>query len=228
MEAKQETKQTKKGFFKRNIFYFVVAFILIAAITLTVILMVTGNRKTPGKIDGGGGEISGGGEVDDSGSNDKDKDHDKEDDDDNEPVEVIVTFTEPVENAVITCDYSDTAMVYNKTLNLYTGHMAIDFSAPMGTDVKAVYGGVVESVETDYLHGTTVTIDHGNNLKTVYNSIEVDENLIKGKKVNQGDVIGKVSDNNKQEYKDGPHLHFEVLEDGKKISPYKYLTISEK
>ena len=46
--------------------------------------------------------------------------------------------------------------------------------------------------------------------------------------VKQGDVIGTVSENNKQEYKDGPHLHFEVIENDKNISPMKYLTVEEK
>ena len=69
---------------------------------------------------------------------------------------------------------------------------------------------------------------HGNNLKTVYNSIEVKDGLVEGANVEQGFVIGYVSDNNRQEYKDGPHLHFEVWENGEKISPYKYITVSEK
>ena len=64
--------------------------------------------------------------------------------------------------------------------------------------------------------------------KTVYNGIEAVEGLAAGTKVAQGYVIGYVSDNNKQEYKDGPHLHFEVWQDGSKISPYKYLSASEK
>ncbi|MBQ3166493.1 MAG: M23 family metallopeptidase, partial [Clostridia bacterium] len=75
---------------------------------------------------------------------------------------------------------------------------------------------------------TTVTIDHGKGLKTVYNSIEPIEGLASGQKVEKGQVIGKVSTNNKQEYKDGPHLHFEVWENGESISPLKYLTVEEK
>ena len=111
---------------------------------------------------------------------------------------------------------------------MYTGHTGLDISAEEGSKVVCVYDGVVESVTTSYLQGTTVTIDHGNGLKTVYNSIEADENLTEGKTVKKGDKIGTVSDNNRQEYKDGPHLHFEVVEDGKKIDPETYLLSSQK
>lgn len=118
-------------------------------------------------------------------------------------------------------------MVFNKTLGIYTGHMGIDFAADAGTNVVAVYDGTIESVTTSYLQGTTVTIDHGNGLKSVYNSIEAAENLTEGKAVKKGDVIGAVSDNNRQEYKDGAHLHFEVIENGEKIDPETYLLSSE-
>ena len=134
----------------------------------------------------------------------------------------------PIDNATVICDYTATTVVYNKTLGIYTGHMAIDFSAPMGAEVKAVYEGTVESIETTYLTGTTVTIAHADGVKTVYNSIDAAEGLTVGQSVAQGFIIGFVSDNNKQEYKDGPHLHFEVYENQKKISPYKYLSVSDK
>ena len=60
----------------------------------------------------------------------------------------------------------------------------------------------MESIETTLLTGVTVIIDHGDGLKTSYNSIEVDENeLFVGKKVEAGEVIGTVSTTNRQEYK---------------------------
>ena len=62
----------------------------------------------------------------------------------------------------------------------------------------------------------------------MYNSIEVNEDIVIGKTLNKGDAIGVISTNNKLEYKDGAHLHFEVLENGEKIDPYKYLLTEEK
>jgi murein DD-endopeptidase MepM/ murein hydrolase activator NlpD len=108
------------------------------------------------------------------------------------------------------------------------GHMGMDFSADAGAEVVCVYDGVVESVTTSYLTGTTVTVDHGNNLKTVYNSIDANEALYEGATVAKGTVLGYVSENNLQEYKDGPHLHFEVLVSGETVNPDEYLIGEEK
>ncbi|MBO5926497.1 MAG: M23 family metallopeptidase, partial [Clostridia bacterium] len=90
------------------------------------------------------------------------------------------------------------------------------------------YQGVIEEITTGKLEGTTVTIDHGNGLKSVYNSIEINEDLAVGQSVDKGESIGVISTNNRLEYKDGPHLHFEVLENGEKVDPFKYLLTEEK
>ena len=143
------------------------------------------------------------------------------------PVEEIIEFILPVENYTSIEHYSDT-MVFNSTLKRYSSHQATDFIAPEGSKVYCVWAGKVESVENTLLQGVSVTVDHGNGLKTVYNSL-ADGNAVKvGQTLEQGDVIGHVSVTNRQEYKDGAHLHFEVMENGEYIDPAKYLEISEK
>ena len=47
-------------------------------------------------------------------------------------------------------------------------------------------------------------------------------------KVKKGDVIATVAEANGKEYKDGPHLHFEVFENNATVDPAKYLTFEEK
>ena len=149
--------------------------------------------------------------------------------DDTQNVEdLVISFIMPVEQVSFILDYSDT-MVFNETLGRYSSHRAIDFFAEEGTAVVAVYGGKIDSIETTLLSGVTVVIDHGDGLKTTYNSIEIDEDeLFVGKKVEVGEVIGTVSTTNRQEYKSGAHLHFQVTEDGEVIDPSKYLTLQEK
>ncbi len=144
-----------------------------------------------------------------------------------EPVVTEITFIMPVANATSIEEYSET-MVFNPTLSRYTAHLATDFYAAEGTNVLAVYGGKVEKVENSLLTGVTVTIDHGDGLKTIYNSLTDAQSVVEGQTVKQGDVIGTVSTSNRQEYKSGAHLHFQVSEDGKIINPEKYLTFEEK
>ncbi len=143
-----------------------------------------------------------------------------------EPVDAVVIFAMPVSKVSSVKEYSST-VVFNSTLKRYESHLAIDFFADEGTDVLAVYKGTVESVENTLLKGFTVVIDHGNGLKTVYNSLASGDVTV-GQTVSAGDVIGKVSTSNRQECNEGAHLHFEVQENGQAIDPSKYLTIEEK
>ena len=144
-----------------------------------------------------------------------------------EPVIKPITFIMPVENSTGVGQYVET-MVWNSTLNRFSAHLAVDFFADEGTPVLAVYDGTVESVENSLVHGITITIDHGNGLKTVYNSLADGDAVVEGQTVKQGDVIGEVSVSNRQEYKEGAHLHFSVVENGETINPNKYLIIEEK
>ena len=144
-----------------------------------------------------------------------------------EPIDAPITFIMPVSGANSIGEYSAT-MVFNSTLGRFSSHTAIDFFAPEGTEVLAVYDGKIVSVETTLLKGTTVVIDHGDGLVTVYNSLADGDSVAVGQTVKQGDVIGTVSVSNRQESGSGAHLHFEVKENGEFIDPAKYLEISEK
>ncbi len=146
--------------------------------------------------------------------------------DENPTVETI-TFIMPVSNPSKINDYSDT-MVFNSTLDRFSTHKALDFFVEEGAPVYAVWDGVVESVTNDVLKGVTVVLDHGNGLKTVYNSLADVDAVTEGQRLNKGDVLGEASVTNRQEHADGAHLHFEVMEDGVVIDPAKYLTIDEK
>ena len=93
----------------------------------------------------------------------------------------------------------------------------------------AVDDGVVESIyRDDVLTGTEIVIDHGDGVKTLYRFVDVADDLSVGKKVKQGDVIATVAEATGEEYKDGAHLHFEILKEGKSVDPATYLTLEEK
>lgn len=148
-------------------------------------------------------------------------------DDENVPVVKPIEFIMPVMSPTAIGEYGET-MVFNSTLNRYTAHLAMDFYAPEGSSVYAVYDGTVVSIENTFLQGTTITIDHGNGLFSIYNSLADGESVSVGQTVKQGDEIGQVSVTNRQEYKAGAHLHFEVKENGQFIDPAKYLEAQEK
>ena len=220
------------NFIKKNVYYFVFIVCLAVLSVITIALVVSSNSKPVG----GGPSIEKPNDETNTGDTDSNKQEQEENkpNEDNQqgnneeqPVVSVIVFDIPVNGSIIK-DYVAAGVVYNQTLNLYSGHKAIDFAAEEGTAVKAVFQGKVENITNSKLEGTTLTIDHGNGLKTVYNSIEVDESIEIGSEVAKGDIIGSVSTNNRLEYLDGAHLHFEVLENGVKTDPYKYLLTEEK
>lgn len=124
---------------------------------------------------------------------------------------------------------NDYGFYHNKTLNCYYEHEGIDFTAEVGEKVRAVKDGVVESIfRDDVLLGTEIVVDHGDGMKTLYRFVDADENLTVGAKVKKGDVIATVAEANGNEYKDGAHLHFEIMVSGENVDPALHLTLEEK
>lgn len=208
------------NFLRKNGLYLLLAFCILA-IGLSIALSLV-NREKPLTPDNG--EVNSGIENENPDDAPSTEITPPEDD---KPVVEVITFIMPVNDCTSIVDYSDT-MVFNQTLNRFSSHKAIDFFAAEGTSVFAVYDGEVVNVEDSILHGVTITIEHGNGLKTLYNSVEDGSDVYIGKKVKQGDVIGSVSTTNRQEHKDGSHLHFSVMENDQVIDPAKYLAIDEK
>ena len=215
-------------FIRRNAYY--LAFVLCLAVlaVITVALVTSGTNNDSVQTGGNDqivdtpndGDEPNGGEDTPSDQNPVNPPKDEE------PTPTVIIFDMPVFGGSVIKDYVGASVVYNQTLGLYSGHKAIDFGAEEGTQVVCVYDGVIESIEISKVNGTSVTVNHGNGLKSVYNSIEVAEDLQEGATVYKGDALGTVSTNNKTEHLDGAHLHFEVWENGEKIDPNKYL-ISE-
>lgn len=98
-------------------------------------------------------------------------------------------------------------------------HHGIDFTAPTGTDVYATGNGKV--VKVDYSkrgYGTHVIISHGFGYRTIYGHLS--KILVRrGQQVNRGDVIGKVGSTGTST---APHLHYEVVKQGRKINPINF------
>lgn len=143
------------------------------------------------------------------------------------PVTNVISFIIPVKSTTAVEDYTET-LAYNSTLKRFEAHKAIDFFAEDGSPVYAAYDGVISDIQTTLLTGTTITINHGNGLYTVYNSLADGDKVFVGQTVKQGAEIGAVSTSNRQEASEGAHLHFQVIENGSAINPAKYLALDEK
>ena len=212
----KDKKKSVLIFFKRNAVYLVLA-LCILAVSFSIAFMLI-NEKGSLSLNSSNPPIS-----TPNGSNSPTT----------SPEDDVVSVTKPIEfimpvlSPTSIGEYGET-MVYNSTLNRYTAHLGMDYYAPEGSEVYAVYDGKVLSVESTFLQGTTITIDHGNGLYTIYNSLADGDSVSVGQQVKQGDVIGEVSVTNRQEYKSGAHLHFEVKENGTLIDPAKYLIAQEK
>lgn len=133
-----------------------------------------------------------------------------------------LTFLMPMENATLIRDYSNQELYLNSTLGRWEYHGGIDLTSE-NNNVFAVAKGTVESIKTDSLNGTQIVIAHSNNLKTIYSSLSEETLVNVGDTVNEGQQIGTSDTTAGNEEKDGKHLHFEMLENGKKIDPANYL-----
>lgn len=137
-----------------------------------------------------------------------------------------IVMTTPVEYTEISYRYSmrlDPSLAGSMRF-----HFGIDFDAPVGTDVAAALDGTVESIVVgDNIEATVITVAHKDNLKTVYQYVNVREGLQVGDKVARGEVIATVAEASGKESKQAPHLHFEVLNNGEKVDPEDYLALSE-
>lgn len=161
--------------------------------------------------------------------NPDDNDGNKDNNDDNQgnkPTTTVNTFLAPISEVNVSNVYDFGKDV---TLGHWHFHEGLDLAAAAGTDVVASLDGVVESiVYNDHLDGNSITVKHDNGLKTVYTYVEVADGLKTGAKVTRGQKIGTVAEPVGAEYKQEAHVHFEVIENGKKTDPEKFLQGGDK
>ena len=112
---------------------------------------------------------------------------------------------------------------YGQRLDPFTGksawHAGVDFAGKDKSDVVAVAGGVVTHAGKRYGYGLMVEITHGDGYVTRYGHHS--EVLVSvGDVVKPRQVIGKMGSSGRST---GPHVHFEVLKNGKHVDPTRYV-----
>lgn len=112
-------------------------------------------------------------------------------------------------------------MRFHPILNYRRMHEGLDFRANVGSEVYSTGDGVVKYAGRKGTYGLLLIIDHGYGFETRYAHLSAFANGIKiGANVERGDVIALSGNSGRTE---GPHLHYEVLKDGRPIDPINYL-----
>ncbi|MDD9909406.1 MAG: M23 family metallopeptidase [Ahrensia sp.] len=101
----------------------------------------------------------------------------------------------------------------------YKLHSGVDFSAPRGTPIISAGNGVVTQAKWYAGYGRQVIIRHANGYETSYSHMHrFARGIHPGARVAQGQIIGQVGSTG---YSTGPHLHYEVIVNGRKVNPMK-------
>ncbi len=96
-------------------------------------------------------------------------------------------------------------------------HRGIDYSAPAGSKVRTIAGGIVELAGWQNGYGNVVEIRHDSRHSTLYAHLQkFGAGIVKGARVSQGDLIGYVGMTG---WATGPHLHFETKIAGRNVNP---------
>ena len=133
-------------------------------------------------------------------------------------IEAIPTI-QPIKNK----DLTRVASGYGYRIDPFTKirrfHYGMDFTAKRGTPIYATGNGIVKRADNRSSgYGKHIRIDHGFGYVSLYAHLSKYK-VRRGQKVNRGDIIGYVGNSGRSV---GPHLHYEILKDNKKINPLNF------
>lgn len=125
------------------------------------------------------------------------------------------SFIMPVEGE-ITSEFGERIHPVFKTIKMHSG---IDINAEIGTPIKSSSAGTVTKVGEDETNGKYISVKSGKYDVIYAHCYKI---IVKeGQKVQQGEMLGETGDTG---ITSGPHLHFEIQEAGKSVSPMEMLT----
>jgi len=121
-------------------------------------------------------------------------------------------FRFPLQNYRMTSNFG---IRQNPVTGSIAMHKGIDLAAPEGTEVFAAADGIVTEIGNNPVYGNYIIIAHGEKLTSLYGHLQKVETVLR-LKVKSGNVIGRVGSTGQST---GPHLHFELRQDGKALNP---------
>ncbi len=108
---------------------------------------------------------------------------------------------------------------FHPILKEWRAHRGIDYAAPTGTPVRATASGIIAFSGSQKGYGNLVVLKHNGKYESAYGHLSrFASGMGKGKRINQGDVIGYVGSTGMAT---GPHLHYELRVDGVQRDPTK-------
>ena len=133
-------------------------------------------------------------------------------------IEAIPTI-QPIKNKDLTRLASGFGYRKDPFTKIRKKHYGIDFTAKRGTPVYATGNGIVKRADNRSSgYGKHIRIDHGFGYMSLYAHLSK-YNVRRGQRVKRGDVIGYVGNTGRSV---GPHLHYEIIKDNKKINPLNF------
>jgi len=121
----------------------------------------------------------------------------------------------PINNAKVTSSFSTRRK--HPVLGFTRAHKGVDFRASTGTPIPAAGAGRVVARGFNRGHGNFVKIRHNGSFETLYAHMsKFAKNVKVGTAVKQGQIIGYVGSTG---LSTGPHLHYEIIKDGKHVNP---------
>lgn len=126
----------------------------------------------------------------------------------------------PVQGARLGSAFGNRIDPFNRRLAFHSG---VDFALPSGSEVRAAAGGRVRSAGRRAGYGNLLVIDHGNGLTTRYAHLSRIEVKV-GELVTPGQRVATVGSTGRST---GPHLHFEVKQQGRFVDPQRFLALGD-
>lgn len=106
---------------------------------------------------------------------------------------------------------------YHPILKKYKIHWGVDYAAPKGTAIYAAGDGVVQVAKYNGSYGNYIKIRHNSEFSTAYGHMSrFAKGIRPGVRVTQGQVIAYVGSTGRST---GPHLHYEVIQNGRRVNP---------
>lgn len=119
-------------------------------------------------------------------------------------------------------NYSMDQTTYFQTLDQYRYNPALIISGEEGEPIYASASGTVAGLEQSTQTGLTVTLDMGNGYKAIYGQLK-EIPVKEGQYLEQGDLIGYLSQPTKYYSLEGTNLYFEILKDGVPVNPMDFM-----